>query len=81
MCAVYIVVLYVYILFILHRGLKKGKGERERGKGMLYRLKDDREFKVKNKNVIIVLFISEFVTQLSEYDVYLCYLYVTYFGN
>lgn len=27
---VYIVVLYVYILFILHRGLKKGKGERKR---------------------------------------------------
>lgn len=50
MCNTYIVVLYVYILLILHRGLKKGKGETKREGGD--RLKGDREFKVKNKGLL-----------------------------
>lgn len=49
MCNVYIVVLHVYILFILHRGLRRGEEREKEREGMLYRFKNDREFKVKEQ--------------------------------
>lgn len=50
-CNVYIVLLYLYILFILHIEFKERKrmeGESE----MFHMLKDNREFKAKNKSWI-----------------------------